>query len=171
SPSRARRGEHRELGRVTFEQYAREWLKSYQGRTTRGFRESTRVGYRRTLNKKAIPVLPKRTAHLAQLEPRDIRAFVAWLFDEKAQKRKLSVGTVRGHVAAVKVLLATAVEDGLIRHNPAAGVRISKPGAPSIERDAGELRRALDSDELGRFLAACSAEPEPVFRLLAMTGL
>src|SRR2546423_3403768 len=53
-----RRGEHRELGRVTFEQYAREWLKSYQGRTTRGFRESTRVGYRRTLNKKAIPFFP-----------------------------------------------------------------------------------------------------------------
>ena len=71
----------------------------------------------------------------------------------------------------MKVLLATAVEDGLIRHNPAAGVRISKPGAPSIERDAGELRRALDSDELGRFLAACSAEWEPFFRLLAMTGL
>jgi integrase len=166
-----RRGEYRELGKVTFKQYASDWIDSYQGRTTRGFRESTRVGYRRTLDAKAIPFFSKRTALLAELEPRDIRAFVAWLFDEKAQKRKLSVGTVRGHVAAVKVLLATAVEDGLIRHNPAAGVRISRPGAPTIERDASDLRRALDSDELGRFLAACSPAWEPFFRLLAMTGL
>jgi integrase len=166
-----RRGEYRELGKITFKQHASEWIDSYQGRTTRGFRESTRVGYRRTIDKKAIPFFSKRTALLAQLEPRDIRAFVVWLFDEKAQKRKLSVGTVRGHVAAVKVLLATAVEDGLIRHNPAAGVRISKPGAPAIDKDAAQLRRALDSEELGRFLRACSVEWQPFFRLLAMTGL
>jgi integrase len=164
-------GEHRELGRVTFETYAREWIESYQGRTTRGFRESTRVGYRRTIEKKAIPFFEKRTALLCELEPRDIRQFVGWLFNEKEQGRQLGVSTVRGHVAAVKVLLATAVEDGLIRHNPAAGVRISRPGAPTIERDASEVRRAMDSDELARFLQACSAEWEPFFRLLAMTGL
>jgi integrase len=96
---------------------------------------------------------------------------VAWLFDEKAQGRKLAVGTVRGHVAAVKVLLATAVEDGLIRHNPATGVRIARPGGVELARDSTEQRRALDSDELTRFLAACDAEWEPFFRLLAMTGL
>jgi integrase len=166
-----RRGEHHELGRVTFEAFACEWIESYQRRTTRGFRESTRVGYRRTLETKAVPFFSKRTAYLSELEPRDVRAFVAWLFDEKAQKRELSVATVRSHVAAVKVLLATAIEDGLIRHNPATGVRISKPGAPTIERDGAETRRALDSDELGRFLRACSAEWEPFFLLLAMTGL
>lgn len=166
-----RRGEHRENTVLTFEEYAKGWIGTYQGRTTRGFRESTRVGYRRTIEAKAIPFFSKRTDTLAGVEPQDVRAFIAWLFDEKAQKRKLGVSTVRGHVAAVKVLLATAVEDGLIRHNPAAGIRISKPGAPVIERDARELRRAMDTDELGRFLRACPAEWEPFFRLLAMTGL
>ena len=57
-----------------------------------------------------------------------------WLFDEQAQGRRLAVGTVRQHMAAVKALLATAVADGVIRHNPAAGVRISRPGAPTIQQ-------------------------------------
>jgi integrase len=166
-----RRGEHRERSRATFEEYAREWIGSYHGRTTRGFRESTRVGYRRTIEGKAIPFFRRRAPLLAEIEPRHIREFVTWLFDAKAQKRRLGASTVRGHVAALKVLLATAVEDGLIRHNPALGVRISRPGAPVLERDATELRRAMDSDEVGCFLRACDPEWEPFFRLMAMTGL
>jgi integrase len=166
-----RRGEYRETTMLTFEEYARDWIDSYTGRTTRGFRESTRIGYRRSMTEKAIPFFSKRTGTLAEIEPRDIRQFVAWLFDEKEQGRKLAVSTVRGHVAAIKVLLATAVEDGLIRHNPAAGVRIARPGAPVIETDAAEQRRALDSKQLQVFLQACTPEWEPFFRLLAMTGL
>jgi len=68
-------------------------------------------------------------------------------------------------------MLATAVEDDLIRHNPAAGVRISRPGAPVIEKDQAELRKAMDSAELERFLASCASEWRTFFRLLAMTGL
>ncbi len=96
---------------------------------------------------------------------------MAWLFDEKVWGRRVAVGTVRGHVAAVKVLLATAAEDGLIRHNPAAGVRIARPGGSDIEPDAAEQRRALDSDELERFLQACPPEWALLFRLFAMTGI
>lgn len=81
------------------------------------------------------------------------------------------MSTVRGHVAALKVLLATAVEDGLIRHNPAVGVRIARPGTPVIEKDAAERRRALDSEELVHFLEVCPPEWRLFFRLLAMTGV
>jgi len=174
-----RRGEHRESSTLTFEQYALDWIDSYQGRTTRGFRESTRVGYRRTIETKAIPFFSKRTPTLTSIEPGDIRAFIAWLFEQKTRRRvdgrtvevPLAVSTVRGHIAAVKVLLATAVEDGLIRHNPASGVRVTRSGPPVLELDTAEQRRALDSDELARFLGACPEEWEPFFRLLAMTGL
>src|SRR5262249_23438891 len=62
------------------------------------------------------------------------------------------------------------VEDGLIRHNPASGVRISRPGAPRLERDAREQRRALHSNELVRFLQACG-DWRPFFELLTMTGV
>jgi integrase len=173
-----RRGEHREASNLTFEQYAREWIDSYQGRTTRGFRDSTRVGYRRSIEK-AIPFFSKRTATLTSIEPGDVRAFIVWLFEQRTRRRvdgktvevPLAVSTVRGHVAAVKVLLATAVEDDLIRHNPASGVRVTRSETPVLELDTAEQRRALDSDELARFLTACPEEWEPFFRLLAMTGL
>jgi integrase len=166
-----RRGEHRETAVLTFEEYAREWIGSYTGRTSRGFRESTRAGYRFSIEERAIPFFARRGGTIAEIEPRDIREFVAWLFDEKARGRRVAVGTVRGHVAAVKVLFATAAEDGLIRHNPAVGVRIARPGAADIEPDAAEQRRALDSDELAQFLQACPPEWELLFRLLAMTGI
>ncbi|HUA12394.1 MAG TPA: site-specific integrase [Solirubrobacteraceae bacterium] len=163
-----RRGEHRETSSVTFEDYAREWVETYTGRTNRGFRESTRVGYRRSIEQHAIPFFAARTATLAEIEPRDVRAFVAMLFELRS---KPAASTVRGHVAAVKALLATAVEDGLLRHNPATGVRVTRPGAPVLEQDAVEQRRAMDTRELAALLDACPADWRLFFRLLAMTGV
>jgi integrase len=133
--------------------------------------QSTRAGYRRSVNIKIVPFFRKRCATLAQLEPQDVRAFIVWLFDEKAQKRRLAVSTVRGHVAALRAMLATAVEDGLIRHNPAVGVRISRPGSPTLTVGVEEQRRALDTEELGRFLGACDPDWRAFFELLAMTGI
>lgn len=164
------RGEYRQTAQSTFGEYAREWIETYQGRTTRGFRESTRVGYRRTIEDKAIPFFDARTARLAEIEPRDIRAFIAWLFDERKQERKLAVSTVRNHVAAVRALFATAAEDGAIRHNPVAGVRISRPGV-AMEADPAKQRRALERKELVRFLDAAPADWRLFFELLAHTGL
>jgi integrase len=166
-----RHGEHHERATLTFEDYAKEWIDTYTGRTSRGFRESTRAGYRYSIEHRAIPYFSKHTTTLAGIEPRDIRSLIAELFKRKVAGKPPAVSTVRGHVAAVKVLLATAVEDGLIRHNPASGVRIARPGTPVLERDAAEQRRALDSDELARFLKACPAEWELFFRLLAMAGI
>ena len=58
-----------------------------------------------------------------------------------------------------------------ITHNPASGVRIARSGDPVLEPDAAELRRALDSDELARFLSACPEDRRLFFRVLAMTGI
>jgi len=162
------RGEHRQGGRQTFGEYARDWIDTYQGRTSRGFRESTRAGYRRSLEDKAIPYFEKRTRRLAEIEPRDVRQFVTWLFDEKAQGKRLSLQTVRNHVIAVRACLATAYEDGEIRSNPAAGIRISRPGGTI---DEGEKRRALTKTELRAFLASVDPEWRLFFELLAHTGL
>jgi integrase len=166
-----RRGEHHEASRMTLEAYAGEWIDSYQGRSTRGFRESTREGYRRSVEKKIVPFFSKRAATLTQLEPRDVRMFITWLFDDRAQGRRLAVSTVRSHVAALRAMLATAVEDGLLRHNPASGVRISRPGTPSIEQEPSDTRRALDTNELARLLARIDPEWRRFFELLAMTGV
>lgn len=163
-----RRGEYREHGNVSFETYAKEWIETYQGRTTRGFRESTRRGYRFSIEERVIPFFSKRVGLLAEVEPKDVRAFITWLFEGAGSERKPAVGTVRCHVAALKVMLATAVEDGLIRHNPASSVRISRPGEP---QDVSVERRALDGDELQRFLEAVEPGERLLFELLAMTGV
>src|SRR5580693_3953722 len=44
-----RRGEYRTLSKVTFAEYAAEWITSYQGRTSRGIRPETLADYRRDL--------------------------------------------------------------------------------------------------------------------------
>jgi site-specific recombinase XerD len=72
------RGEHRQGHTVTFAEYAREWVESYQGRTTRGFREATRSEYRRSVEK-AIPWFAEHCPKLSDAEPRDMRLYVAWL--------------------------------------------------------------------------------------------
>jgi hypothetical protein len=57
--------------------------------------------------------------------------------------------TVRLRVAPLKALFATAFEEGLIRSNPSAGLRLGRTlaEAPLKETHAlaeGELRRVLD---------------------------
>jgi integrase len=100
-----------------------------------------------------------------------IRLFVAWLFEQKVSSRTPTVSTMRNHVAAVKVLLATAVGDGKITHDPAMGVPIRQVGAEEVKPDPAEVRRAMDSDELAAFLRACPDEWELFFKLLYMTGI
>ena len=76
-------------------------------------------------------------------------------------------------VAPVRALLATAVEEGLIRSNPAAGP--APRAAPSRDGDEAEERvKALSEEELVTLLAAIAARaPEWLlfFEFLAWSGL
>lgn len=162
------RGEYRASSGHTFGEYAREWVDSYAGRTTRGFRESTRTGYRRSIEK-AIPWFDDRCRRLAEIEPADVRAFIRWLFDEEAQGKRLSLSTVRNHVAALRALFATAAEDGVLRHNPAYGVRISRPG-PALD-EGEDQAQALEREQLTRVLSEMPAEWRLFFDVLAATGV
>jgi hypothetical protein len=68
------RGEMRDLSRVSFGNYAREWVVNDQGRTSTGFRESTRASYRRMLEARIIPYFDTRVRlRLAEIEPRDVK--------------------------------------------------------------------------------------------------
>ncbi|MGI8556943.1 MAG: tyrosine-type recombinase/integrase [Solirubrobacteraceae bacterium] len=163
------RGEFTPANRQPFGEYARAWIESYRGRSTKGFRESTRVGYRRSMIDKAIPYFDERGLALGQIEPQHIKAFIGWLLDEKAQGKRLSLSTVRGHVAAVRVLFATAVEEGALRANPCYSVRITS--AEAIVPDPEKARRPLEVDELRRFLEAVDPDWTLFFELLAHSGL
>src|SRR4051794_24484123 len=51
------RGEYREPSRLSFAEYAAEWIESYAGRTSRGIRDETRADYGKRLEQDAIPFL------------------------------------------------------------------------------------------------------------------
>lgn len=171
----AERGELRDLSRVTFGEYAREWIVNYQGRTSNGFRESTRSSYRMMLEKRVIPYFDGRVRlRLAEIEPRDVKAYVRWLVeleDARRPGRKLAKGTVRQHVAVVRALLGDAMEEGVIRSNPAAGVRVVVPEGDGTGRPRPQEKRALTIDELRRLIAELPPRWRLLFEFLAHTGL
>jgi integrase len=152
------RGEYRELARVRFDEYARDWVHGYQGRTSRGIRPTTLEDYRRDLEGDAIPFLGSR--RLGEIEPRHVKALARHLGD-----RGLAPATVRNVMAPVRALFATAVEEGLIRSNPCAGLRL--PGSST----AADARRALTEEELAHLLDETPERWRLVVRFLAQTGL
>lgn len=188
--------------RLSFAAYALDWIGRYPGRGRRGFREQTRRDYKRDLEVYAIPFLDgqlRRT--LVQLTPRDIARFVGWLCDEQEQGERaarhrrfqleqegryadaeavvampvcLADATVRRILAPVRSCLATAMHEGLIRHNPTAGaalpVRDAQRAAEDGEDDEPD-RRAMSRDELAALLSVAPERHRTLLRLLASTGL
>jgi integrase len=160
------RGEHRELARVAFADYAATWAKTYRGRTGRGIRPRTLAEYCRDLELYAIPFFGRR--RLVEIEPRDVKLFAAALSAGTALRgdghpsRPLAPASVRNAVAPVRILLAPAVEEGLLRSNPATGLRIA--GAPR-----GKVRH-LEAEELERLHAEMPEAWRLWLRLLAYTG-
>lgn len=70
-------------------------------------------------------------------------------------------------VAPVKALLATAHEEGVIRANPAAGLRLGRVVAESSVKET----HALTEEEVVRVLAEIPDRQRLVFEFLAQTGL
>jgi integrase len=155
---------------VTFVEYAQEWIATYQGRTYRGIRPETLADYRRDLGLEkdggligdgAMAFFGRMT--LAAIEPRDVKRYAAEL-----AARGLAPGSVRNVLAPVRALLATAFEDGLIRSNPSAGLRIVQ----RVQAEAHEPRaKALTEEELRALLDEVPEEWRLFFELLAHTGV
>jgi integrase len=153
------RGEYRELSRIGFAEYVAEWGDAYQGRTGRGLRPATRADYRRILERYALPFFGRR--RLVEIEPRDVKAFARHLAGQG-----LKPNSVRNIVNPLRALLATAVEDGLIRANPAAGLRL----ASSAGGTAAPVK-SLTPEELAALIEQTPPEWQLFVRFLAHTGL
>ena len=161
----ASRGERHETSRLTLSAYAAQWLSTYQGRTTRGIRVETLADYRHELGLYALPLLGK--LRLAEIEPRHIKALAALVSDGGRRKPR----TVKLAIAPLRALLATAVEDGLIRSNPASGVRVAQPDALQEEPEDAPEGRALTPEQLARLIAEVPAQHRPFVTFVAQTGL
>jgi integrase len=152
-----RTGQTQAESNARFDEYAPAWLASYQGRTVGGLADSTRTDYTRAINKRAIPFFG--ATRMKQLRPADIGKFVQHLRDAGAKPP-----TIRKTVAALKVLLATAYENGDIAANPAQGLRLN------LTRSTGKVKVMTD-DEAALVIAAAPAEYQPLLTFLLQTGL
>jgi integrase len=155
------RGEYRELSRVGFADYATTWIETYTGRSSRGVRPQTLADYRRDLERHAVPYFGRM--RLAEVEPRHVKAFAKALADREPRP---SPATIRRTLAPLKALFATALEEGVIRHNPAAGLRLTTPDLR--EEDCA---KALTDEELAAVIDATAPEWRILIRTLADTGL
>lgn len=150
--------ERKAFSRVTFEEYARDWLRTYTGRTARGLTEGTMVGYRRSIEQWAIPYLGR--LRMADIGRRDIRGLVRHM-----QDGGVSPASIRAHMVPVKALFACAVDDEDVRDNPASvNLGLGATTGP------GKVK-ALTREELGLVLAALPEQWRPFFTFLAQTGL
>lgn len=155
-------GERRPTSRIAFEVYFERWIRSYAGRTTRGFSETTRPEYERPIRTHALSRW--NGWRLAEVEAVDVRELFAELRAEgctTSQIKKLR--------AALSVMFATAVEDGLRSANPIAGVRI--PAAPDDGQPVEEKAKALTRAELAKLLAAIPEDWQLLFEFLTHTGM
>lgn len=158
-----RAGESRPSSRITVEAYFSDWIETYEGRTARGFSETSRSLYRRAIHDHALPTW--RSWKLGEVEPAEVRALYRRL--RAAGKSTATLRTLR---AALSAMYSTAVEDGVTDSNPIRGVRL--PGGENDE-DEQKQAKALTREELRIFLAALPDDSywRLFFELLATTGL
>lgn len=158
---RRQAGDSRPASREPFEDFARDWLENFGGRTERGISASGLADYRRSIEQLAIPFFGRQ--RLAEIEPADVRRFARHLED-----RGHAPGTVRKYLQAVRALFAEAVDDGALAVDPSARVRVR---ARRQDADGEEPAKAMTREELERLLAATPPRWLPFFSLLAETGL
>ncbi len=157
------RGEYVQESKVTFADYAPTWLDTYAGRTSRGIRQETLAEYRRVIERDAVPFFGR--SPLASIRPMDSKRYAQHL-----AARGSKPNTVRLAIGPVRAMLATAVEDGLIRSNPAARLRL----AHAVPVEAGsepEKVRALTEAELRRLIEATPEGSRLLVQFLGLTGL
>jgi len=89
-------------------------------------------------------------------------------FAARVASRGVSQHTVRLALAPVKALLATAFEDGLIRANPSANVRIAIAAREDVDE---ETTKALTPKQLADLLTVIPSQWLPLIECLALTGM
>lgn len=151
-------GDAKPTSREPFKRYAMRWLDGYSGRTGSGVGAATRASYRDVIERIALPFFG--TVRMDEIDAPLLRDFLASL-----AAKGLAPSTVRRYFAPVRALLATAYEDGLIRTNPAQGLRIIVP------RQSAKPKLRLTPDQTRALLAEMPREHADLAFLLAATGL
>jgi len=137
-----------------------EWLPSLAGEE---LATNTTLCYELHVNKRIVPVIGR--VPLQKLTSRDVRRLATHLATNKGARGKiLSPATRNQCLVVLHKALGAAVTDGLIRTNPAHGVKRPKVRRPEMQTWTAEQLRA--------FLEATKDSRQfPLWRFLAQTGL
>jgi integrase len=146
------------MSRKRFDAYARDWVRTYQGRSGRGVGDATRASYRDALERFAIPHFG--SARLGDITPPDVRDYIATLTGGK-----LTARTARRYFAPVRALFGQAFDDGHITRNPAAGARVFVRG------ERTQRPRTLAPEEIVRLLAEVPDDHRELVSFMAYTGV
>src|SRR5438034_789875 len=83
-----KRGDYFEESKVSFSDYAAQWIETYGGRTSRGIRSVTLDQYRRVIEKDAVPFFGR--TQLAGIRPMDLKRYA-----QHVASRGVSANTIR----------------------------------------------------------------------------
>lgn len=155
-------GESQPPSKTKFGDYFPEWIENFSGLTSRGFSETTRPEYRRPIAVYAMPIW--KAKKLSDIDRADVRQ----LFMSMRKKGK-STSVIKKLRVALSALYETAIEDELVRHNPAKGVRI--PAPLTEEEYVDERAKALTRRDLTALLGQVPPEWQLFFEFLTHTGL
>ena len=159
---------------ITLHAFLAEWIDAYQGTGKRGFREETREEYRALLKRYALRHFSDR-AKLAQIKPRDIAGFIAWLVkqpngrkDAQKKPQTLSDKSIRNALNPLSAALRTARREGLIEVDPTLDAQL--PHRPRVEDDQEDVR-ALTLTQLHTFLALVHPAHQLLLAFTVETGM
>lgn len=139
------------LGRRPFAAWATDWLA-----TTAHVRPKTRAHYESILRIHVLPAFADEPVHAVATS--DVRRFVAERVASGA-----APGTVRSARKVLRLVLATAVQEGALRSNPCDGVRV--PASPKAEMVF------LTAEQVEALATAIDRRYATLIRLAAYTGL
>lgn len=154
----------RPLASETVADYYPGWLESYRGRTSRGLEESSRREYEISFRLHILP-LPIARMRMRDVAARDVRDWLGEL-----ERRGCSPTTIRKAKAALAVMLASAVQDGDLAANPAAGVRYV-PSTNAKRTHPKRKRRKLTAADVTAILRAMDERWQLFFLVLVQTGV
>ena len=171
------RGEFQEESRATLHEYALDWVERYQGNGRHAIRPATRDEYRRQLKQYALRYFGQ-DVRLTELTPSTIAKYGEWLrrqtkpaptSEDKDRRLPLSNETVKRVMAPLQACLGTAVQDGVLRYNPARGVKL--PAEARVEDDEEEQVKPMSREELATLSEVIPEAWRLFFWVLTATGL
>ncbi len=152
----------------TLHSYALIWVGRYKGLGRNSVREHTRVEYQRLLATFALRYFSGEV-RITELDRKALRGFCSWLTAQSGRHGRLGDRSVRNAVTPLRLCLEHASRKGLIEHEVVKGLMLPRRrrGGPWHYGEGRFLSRA----ELAKVMAEIPDNWQPLFTLLASTGL